>query len=67
MTTEQSDPQIIQDILNRLQAWYDDTDPPEATPAAQQQSRLGWEALLDGWLSLAWRAQQDAYWAQWQR
>jgi len=65
MTTELSDPQIIQDILNGLQAWYNNTDSPKETSAAHQQSRLGWEAFLDGCLCLEWRAQQDAYWAQW--
>jgi len=38
MTAEQSDPQIIHDIIHGLKAWYDDTDPPDASSTANQQS-----------------------------
>jgi len=65
MKSEQSDPQLIQAMITRLQAWYDGMTSHEDALAANQQSQLGWETVLDGWLSLEWQAQQDVYWAQW--
>jgi len=32
---------------------------------ALRQKQLRWDAVLDGWLSLAWQEHQEAYWAQW--
>jgi len=68
MKAEQSDPQLIQALVEGLQAWQNSTPASEDTsdtPAASKQKQIRWEALLEGWLSLEWQAQQAAYWAQW--
>jgi len=48
-----------------LQAWHDNTELPGDPETPNHQAHIGWDMLLDGWLSLEWRAQQAAYWAQW--
>jgi len=65
MKAEQSDPQLVQALVDGLQAWRQNTPRSEETSAASKQEQIGWDGLLNGWLSLEWRAQQAAYWVQW--
>jgi len=67
MKAEQLDPHLVQAMVDGLQAWRHNTPGPEGTPAARKQAKIGGDGLLDGWLSLEWRSQQEAYWAQWKR
>jgi len=62
---EQTDPQLTTLITTGLQAWRTGNPPPQDSSTAQQQNRIGWDKVLDGWLTLAWREQQEVYWAQW--
>jgi len=48
-----------------LQAWWHNVHNTNKEEVSQKQARIGWNGLLDGWLSLEWRSQQEAYWAQW--
>ena len=63
MKDEQPDPTLIQAINEGLAEWRSGTPAANATPAFQKQSRLGWQAALDGWIMIEWRAQQEQYWA----
>jgi len=62
---KQMDPQLTTVLTTRLQAWWTGNPPPQDLPTAQQQTRIGWDKVIDGWLTLAWREHQEAYWAQW--
>jgi len=53
-------------MVDGLQAWQQDNQLTDDSPAPQQQSRIGWDVALEGWLGLEWHAQQEAYWNQWQ-
>jgi len=67
MQLEQSNPQLTALLINGLQTWRNGEDPPQDSTLAQQQASIGWSHVLDGWLTVEWRVQQDAYWAQWKR
>jgi len=67
MKTEQSDPKLIELLLTELQAWRNGEPHTTTLQLAQTQLEIGWEAALDGWLSLDWQATQEAYWLQWCR
>jgi len=41
--------------------------PNKGLQVAIQQSLLGWEGVLDGWLGIQWHLQQAAFWNQWKR
>jgi len=56
MRSEQSDPQLIQAMCMGLQAWHDNTELPSNPKTPNYQAHLGWDMLLDRWLSLEWRA-----------
>jgi len=58
---------LIQVIEDGLQAWRQDTQSPRNSPATSQQSQIGWDTALNGWLGLEWQAQQEMYWSQWHR
>ncbi len=64
MQSEQSNPQLIQAMRTGLQAWHDNTELSGDPETPNHQAHIGWDMLLDGWLSMEWRAQQAAYWAQ---
>jgi len=59
------DPQLITLLILGLQAWWEGTPIPQDTTVAQSQTLIGWEHVLDGWLTVEWCAHQEAYWAQW--
>jgi len=65
MTQENSDPQLILSLTQGLQAWQEEEESLKGSLAENAQAKLGWNLVLDGWLCLKWRAQQEAYWAQW--
>jgi len=67
LKTEQTDPQLIELLLTELNAWRNNEPHSTTSPVAQAQTTIGWDALLDGWLSLEWQATQSAYWQQWKR
>jgi len=67
MKVEQTAPHLVQALVDGLQAWRQNSPVVEETLASNKQARIGWDGLLDGWLSLEWQSQQEAYWAQWQR
>jgi len=54
MKQEQSDPQLNQILTMGLQTWQDNAPQLTNSPVAHQQSELGWDATLDGWLRLEW-------------
>jgi len=62
-----TDPTIIQALTTGLQLWYQGAAPQTGSPALIQQSLLGWDGIMDGWLGIEWRLQQEAYWNQWKR
>jgi len=65
MKAEQLDPQLIKVLIMELQAWHNGKPHTCTSPLVQQQLEIGWDAALDGWLSLDWQATQEAYWLQW--
>jgi len=67
LKTEQTDPQLAQALVAGLQAWRNNTQETNEDAASTKQAWIGWNGLLDGWLSLEWRYQQEAYWVQWRR
>ncbi len=62
-----TDPAIIQALTTGLQLWYQGAAPQTGSPALIQQSLLGWDGIMDGWLGIEWCLQQEAYWNQWKR
>jgi len=64
MKVEQSAPHLIQALVDGLQAWRHNSPASEEMPVLHKQARIGCDGLLDGWLSLEWWSQQEAYWAQ---
>jgi len=64
---EQTAPHLAQALVAGLQAWRHNAHDSTKEVVSQKQARIGWNGLLDGWLSLDWRSQQEAYWAQWRR
>jgi len=67
MTQENSDPQLILSLTQGLQAWWEEEAPLCKSMAEKMQAKVGWSMVLDGWLILKWRAQEEAYWEQWKR
>jgi len=55
---------LITLLISQLQAWYNNA--PLSTNTIplidQQQSVIGWDRLVDGWLSKAWQEHQEQYW-----
>jgi len=64
---EQLDPQLIQELIEGLCAWRNGEGLATNLSVTQQQTCIGWDTSLDGWLGREWQATQAAYWAQWQR
>jgi len=60
-----TDPTITMTLIAGLKAWYQNEDFPPQNPATTQQSLLGWNGVLDGWLGTEWCLQQEAFWSQW--
>jgi len=54
----------MQLLITGLQTWRTRDQPPSNSPVALWQLSLGLEAVLDGWISLAWREHQEADWVQ---
>jgi len=67
MKDEKSDPILTEELIKGLMAWRSGLTAPGSTTASQQQGILGWDVVLDGWLSIEWRAQQETYWSNWRR
>jgi len=67
MQEEQFDPMLITDLIAGLQQWRSGSQPTSTSVSTQSQNLLGWDALLDGWLSVEWRLQQEAYWNLWRK
>jgi len=67
LSEEEMDPLLITKLLTGLQEWQNGGMVMGTSSATQQQSMLGWEAVMDGWLGLEWCAQQEAYWNLWKR
>jgi len=67
MKDEKSDPILTEELIKGLMAWRSGLTAPGSTTASQQQGILGWDVVLDGWLSIEWRAQQETYWSSWRR
>jgi len=65
MKAEQLAPHLVQVLVGGLQAWRNNTPVLDKLQVSIKQARIRWDGLLDGWLSLEWQAQQEAYWAQW--
>jgi len=60
-------PEIRDTLLRNLEAWASPSQPEPnttQTPLEAAQSKIGWDRLLDGWLSVYWRTQQEQQWSQ---
>jgi len=64
---EQSDPQLIKELIEGLHPWQNGEGLATNSLMMQQQTCIGWDAVLDGWLGREWQATQAACWAQWKR
>jgi len=67
MKEEQSDPSLMNALQQGLQACRSRVVSMDTMPVSCKQTQLGWDVVLDGWLSEEWQAQQEAYWATWRR
>jgi len=57
-----TDPSIIEDLSEGIDAWRRNVPPPPGyTPAGQAQAYLTWRNLAHGFLSPAWKIQQANY------
>ncbi len=65
MVEVDTDPIITKKLIDGLRSWYQGIILLPRSPSMVQQSLLGWESVLDGWLGTEWHLQQAAYWAQW--
>jgi len=67
LKAEDTAPAIIHELITGLQSWYQGSPAQQRPPATNQQSLIGWAAVLDGWIGIQWHLQQEAFWAQWKR
>jgi len=67
MKDENSALHLIQALVEGLQAWQSETISLDDLQVSTKQPGIGWDGILDGWLSMEWQAQQEAYWAQWRQ
>jgi len=67
MKEEQFDPDLISELTTGLQQWHSGSQATGTSTASQSQNLLGWDCAMDGWLSLEWRNQQEAYWKLWHK
>jgi len=65
---QQTSLELTEVLINGLQAWYKDVLFPQEPSSQPQwiddQKAIGWHGLVDGWLALSWRLEQEWYWAQ---
>jgi len=64
---EETDPLLITKLLTGLQEWHRGGTVMGTSSLIRQQSMIGWEAVMDGWLGLEWHSHQEAYWNLWKR
>jgi len=62
---EEMDPLLITNLLTGLQEWRSGETISGTSSMTRQQSLIGWDAVMDGWLVLEWHAHQEAYWNLW--
>jgi len=57
-------PEICSEILSQLMRWTHDKPTPEhlEQPFAEEQQRIGWDRMMDGWLLQGWRDYQEKIW-----
>ncbi len=57
-------PEIRSEIMSQLACWTQDEPIPEHTEQsfAEEQQRIGWDRMMDRWLSQKWRDHQDKIW-----
>jgi len=69
LKTQNTDPQITQQLLMALKHWYMEAPwPTEGNPLLEAHNQIGQDWFMDRWLSWQWRTMQEAYWAQiWSR
>jgi len=65
LIAEGTDPLLITKLVTGLEEWQSGGTVMGTLPVTQKQSVIGWEVVMDGWLGLEWRAQQEAYWSIW--
>jgi len=60
-----ADPLLTRTLISWLQTWQtNEPQPNNNIPLLdQQQSAIGWERMLDGWLSKSWQEHQEHYWS----
>jgi len=59
--------EIRETLLRNLETWASDSQQEPSTPfnpLEVAQTKIGWDRLLDGWLSQYWRNQQEQRWSQ---
>ncbi len=62
-----TEPAVRDTLLTNLKAWSSSTQTKSSTHSTlweDEQTQIGWDRLLDGWLSQYWRSQQDKIWSQ---
>jgi len=62
-----TDPALRDTLILHLETWSQDQQPDptgHSTPWGEEQTQIGWDKLLDGWISQYWRNQQEKSWSQ---
>jgi hypothetical protein len=66
MVSAQTDPDIRETIIHNLSNWYTGHQPHnplngKTLLAFDQQSDIGWNVSIEGWISFEWAAKQEEY------
>ena len=71
MVAQHTMPEIKRLILYHLKCWHDDDSPASLTPsstlladAIRDQTSIGWDGILHGFISIHWQQAQANYYAQ---
>jgi len=62
-----TDPELQDTLITHLETWSQDQQPNpnrHSTPWGDEQTQIGWDKFLDGWISQYWRNQQEKSWSQ---
>jgi len=64
MKEQGTDPVIQHAIIGHLLQWASDIPSTEQTtkPFVEEQQKIGWDRMLDRWLTRSWRDHQEKMW-----
>jgi len=64
---QQTSPTLAEAIVASLQAWYMETPTPvtslHATQLEEDQKTIGRDRLIEGWIPVSWRLEQEQFWS----